>query len=157
MLKEIARALRNVSSHGDTDVFPFPFERSMFQEKPDACIEYVKELHDHFDDRLAESPPLTIEMLSQVGYTGFRRATLIEPFWNTYYLALVMSIAEQIEAHRIAVSETLQETETHASSRVRQAGANEDRLTGNLALAVYHHDTSRELVRNCTHTRSRPT
>lgn len=105
MLKEITRALRNISSHGDTDVFPFPFERSIFQEKPDACVEYVKELHDHFDDRLVESPPLTIEMLSQVGYVGFRRATLIEPFWNTYYLALVMSIAEQIETHRIPASE----------------------------------------------------
>ena len=50
-----------------------------------------------------------------------------------------------IEAHRTAVSETLQEAETYAASRVRQAGANEDRPTGNLALAVYHHDTSREL------------
>src|SRR5277367_5293076 len=50
-----------------------------------------------------------------------------------------------IEAHRIAVSETLQEAETYAASRVRQAGANEDRPSGNLALAVYHHDTSREL------------
>jgi conjugative relaxase-like TrwC/TraI family protein len=50
-----------------------------------------------------------------------------------------------IEAHRKAVSETLQEAETYAASRVRQAGANEDRPTGNLALAVYHHDTSREL------------
>jgi len=77
----------------------------MFQEKSQVCIDYVKKLHDNFEDHLAESPPLTIEMLSQVGYTGFRRATLIEPFWNTYYLALALSIAEQIEAHRIAVNE----------------------------------------------------
>ena len=105
MLKEIAKALLNISSHGDTDVFPFPFERSIFQEKPNVCIGYVMEIHDHFEDHLAKSPPLTIEMLSQVGYTGFRRATLIEPLWNAYYLALVMSIAEQIETHRIAVSE----------------------------------------------------
>jgi hypothetical protein len=96
LLKEISRALQNISSHGDTDVFPFPFERSIFQEKPDACIEYVKELHDHFVERLADSPPFTIEMLSQVGYTGFRRATLIEPFWNAYYLSLVISIADQM-------------------------------------------------------------
>jgi hypothetical protein len=43
----------------------------MFQEKPDACIEYVKELHDRFDDRLAESPPPVNAVLgnlpSQVG------------------------------------------------------------------------------------------
>ena len=50
-----------------------------------------------------------------------------------------------IEAHRTAVAEALEEAETYAASRVRQAGANEDRPTGNLVLAVYHHDTSREL------------
>ncbi len=50
-----------------------------------------------------------------------------------------------IEAHRTAVAEALKETETYAASRVRQAGANEDRPTGNLTLAVYHHDASREL------------
>jgi conjugative relaxase-like TrwC/TraI family protein len=49
------------------------------------------------------------------------------------------------EAHRTAVAEALVEAEKYAASRVRQADANEDRPTGNLALAVYHHDTSREL------------
>lgn len=50
-----------------------------------------------------------------------------------------------IEAHRKAVDETLKELEFHAASRVRKDGANDDRTTGNLVLAVYHHDTSREL------------
>ena len=50
-----------------------------------------------------------------------------------------------IEAHRTAVAEALEEAESYAASRVRQAGANENRPTANLALAVYHHDTSREL------------
>ena len=49
------------------------------------------------------------------------------------------------EAHRRAVDETLKELETCAQTRVRQDGANEDRRTGNLVLAVYQHDTSREL------------
>ena len=39
----------------------------------------------------------------------------------------------------------LRELESLAATRVRQGGANADRVTGNLALAVYHHDTSREL------------
>jgi len=50
-----------------------------------------------------------------------------------------------IEAHRAAVAEALKETETYVASRVRQGGANEDRSTSNLVLAVYHHDTSRDL------------
>src|SRR5207248_1622338 len=33
----------------------------------------------------------------------------------------------------------------YAATRVRQDGTNEDRTTGNLVIAVYHHDTSREL------------
>lgn len=49
------------------------------------------------------------------------------------------------EAHKKAVAETLREIETHAAARIRRDGANEDRTTGNLVLAVYHHDTSREL------------
>src|SRR5215469_2735438 len=48
-------------------------------------------------------------------------------------------------AHRLAVIETLQELESCAATRVRQNSANSDRTTGNLLLAVYHHDTSREL------------
>jgi conjugative relaxase-like TrwC/TraI family protein len=49
------------------------------------------------------------------------------------------------EAHERAVAEALSELESCAATRVRQGGANEDRPTGNLVVAVYHHDTSREL------------
>ncbi len=49
------------------------------------------------------------------------------------------------EAHRKAVQEALKELECQAASRVRLDGANHNRATGNLVLAVYHHDTSREL------------
>ncbi len=50
-----------------------------------------------------------------------------------------------VEAHRTAVREALNELETYASARIRQRGANADRATGNLVMAVYYHDTSREL------------
>lgn len=48
-------------------------------------------------------------------------------------------------AHEKAVSEALKELEEYAATRVRLEGANEDRTTGNMVVAVYHHDTSREL------------
>jgi conjugative relaxase-like TrwC/TraI family protein len=60
-------------------------------------------------------------------------------------LAILAGDDRLIEAHRRAVAEALEEAETFAASRVRQEGANEDRPTANLALAVYHHDPSREL------------
>jgi conjugative relaxase-like TrwC/TraI family protein len=50
-----------------------------------------------------------------------------------------------MDAHERAVAVVLAEIESHAATRIRQEGANEDRITGNLVLAVYHHDTSREL------------
>ncbi len=50
-----------------------------------------------------------------------------------------------IEAHRLAVNEALRELESFASTRVRKAQANNDRPTENLVIAVYHHDTSRQL------------
>ena len=56
-------------------------------------------------------------------------------------LAILGGDHRLIDAHRTAVTEALKEIETYAASRVRQGGAN----TGNLMLAVYHHDTSREL------------
>ncbi len=53
--------------------------------------------------------------------------------------------ARLVEAHGKAVRETLKELEHRAASRVRRDRANDNRITGNLVLAVYHHDTSREL------------
>jgi conjugative relaxase-like TrwC/TraI family protein len=50
-----------------------------------------------------------------------------------------------VQAHQHAVEAALRELETSAAARVRMDGANENRVTGNLVLAVYHHDTSREL------------
>jgi conjugative relaxase-like TrwC/TraI family protein len=50
-----------------------------------------------------------------------------------------------LQAHQNAVNEALHELEAHAATRVRRDGAQNDRTTGNLAVAIYHHDTSREL------------
>lgn len=50
-----------------------------------------------------------------------------------------------IAAHQKAVAEALKELEAFADTRVRQGRANQDRRTGNLVIALYHHDTSREL------------
>ena len=50
-----------------------------------------------------------------------------------------------IQAHQKAVGEALKELEFYAATRVCQDGANADRTTGNLVIAVYHHNASREL------------
>ncbi len=60
-------------------------------------------------------------------------------------LAVLGEDRRLINAHRTAVAEAMAEMESSAAARVRKGGANEDRATGNMTVAVYHHDTSREL------------
>ena len=100
MKTAIERAIRNVIAFGDTDVFPFPFERYLFEDRFDDCVDLLRARHASFEDELAAYPPLNINAISQVGYTGFRRVTEIEPFWNAYYLALTMTVAGDIESGR---------------------------------------------------------
>src|ERR1700687_5649673 len=50
-----------------------------------------------------------------------------------------------VQAHQQAVEAAVQELEASAAARGRMGGGNENCRTGNLVLAVYHHDTSREL------------
>src|SRR5437016_2814543 len=60
-------------------------------------------------------------------------------------MAIVGGDERLIEAHRKAVAEMLHETENIAATRVRMNGANHDRTTGNVVMACYEHDSSREL------------
>jgi Reverse transcriptase (RNA-dependent DNA polymerase) len=97
----IQSALRNIANYGDTDIFPFPFETLVFVDNLTESTAVLKEIHADFKGWLSSYPPQTIPTLTQVGYTGFRWAHLIDPFWNAYYLSLVISIADQIEEQRI--------------------------------------------------------
>lgn len=98
----IEAALRNVAQHGDTDIFPFPFENLVFSDRLADTRAGLETIHKDFPGWLSSYPPETIPTLTQVGYTGFRWATFIDPFWNAYYLALVVSVADQIELQRIS-------------------------------------------------------
>lgn len=97
-------SLKNIAKHGDTDVFPFPLEKLTFHDKHDQCKDLLLEMHANFDEFIARFPPNTLEALTQVGYTGFRWTTQIEPFWNAYYLALVVMLAKQIEDQRVSIT-----------------------------------------------------
>lgn len=105
MRKNFKKALLNIVKHGDTDIFPFPFERYLFEDKLEECLDILEDYHKNFEQSLSLSPPINLETLSQVGYYGFRQATLIEPFWNAYYLGIVISLAEKIENKRIKEAE----------------------------------------------------
>jgi len=97
----ITRAIRNISKHGDTDIFPFPFETHLFFDREADCKAILEAIHADFDSALSTRPPAAMPSLTQVGYTGFRWANQIEPFWNAYYLACVIALADEIESERI--------------------------------------------------------
>ena len=100
-MRRLRVRFRTSQKFGDTDIFPFLFERHVFFDRGKECQKLLQNIHRHFDTLVQEWPPITHESLTQVGYTGFRWATQIEPFWNAYYLSLVLCLAEQIEDKRI--------------------------------------------------------
>ena len=107
MKEYFEKAVKNIAKYGDTDIFPFPFERYMFEEKHESTVKLLEAIHSNFDSSLSSEPPSTIEEMVPVGYFGFRKATMIEPFWNAYFLGLVISLAESIELKRIHETENI--------------------------------------------------
>jgi len=99
------KAILNISKFGDTDIFPLNFERHVFADRPEEVITLLEQFHRDFDQKINHTPPGFVKTLVPVGYTGFRWATQIEPFWNAYYLALVIEVAQGIEAERIPVAQ----------------------------------------------------
>jgi Reverse transcriptase (RNA-dependent DNA polymerase) len=95
------RAIENVIRHGDTDIFPFPIENHLFFDKPAETVVLLEEIQKNFHEHLSRYPPTHEAALAPVNYTGFRWATQIDPLWNLYFLALVLSIADQIEDARL--------------------------------------------------------
>lgn len=104
MEKAFRRSIANVVSHGDTDIFPFPVENRILHDKKDEIVLLLKEIDSNFDSVMANSPPANHGGLAPVGYTGFRWATQIDPIWNVYFLALVISLAKHIENARLPTS-----------------------------------------------------
>ena len=60
-------------------------------------------------------------------------------------MAIVGGDERLLAAHETAVREALEEAEKYSATRVRLAGLNENRATGNWIVASYTHDTSRQL------------
>jgi hypothetical protein len=72
-------AVLNIVKHGDTDIFPFPFENHAFFDNRAEIVDLVVEYDDNFDEYLARFSPLNVSSLTPVTYSGFRWATQIDP------------------------------------------------------------------------------
>lgn len=94
-------AVQNVIKHGDTDIFPFPFENHAFFDKEKEAVDLVVEYDENFEQYLNQYPPKNVSSLTPVTYSGFRWATQIDPIWNAHFLASVSAIGNRIEKARI--------------------------------------------------------
>ena len=77
--KNLKLAVKNIESHGDTDIFPFPAENHLFHDIPDQLICVLTEVDKKFDESVSNIPLLISRNLSVVGYSGFRYGTQVDP------------------------------------------------------------------------------
>jgi hypothetical protein len=94
-------AVQSVIKHGDTDIFPFPFENHAFFDKQEDAVKLVIEYEENFEKYLNLYPPKNVSSLTPVTYSGFRWATQLDPIWNAHFLASVAAIGNDIELARI--------------------------------------------------------
>jgi hypothetical protein len=73
----------------------------MFLEGSDKLLSSLDETDGDFHNRILDSPPVNITTCSAVGYTGYRWATQIDPYWNIYFLGKVLTMADAIEKSRL--------------------------------------------------------
>ena len=93
-------ALLNIIKHGDTDIFPYPFESRLFEDSKEKVITALVETFNNFDKKRQEIPPNQINSFSSIGYYGYRWATQIDPFWNAFFLGVVIKTSSEIEKIR---------------------------------------------------------
>jgi hypothetical protein len=72
-------AVQNIIKHGDTDIFPLPFESHAFFDETDDLVKLICDYDSNFNDYLAQFPPSNINALTPVSYYGFRWATQLDP------------------------------------------------------------------------------
>lgn len=103
-LKNAKRAVQNVIDYGDTDVFPYPFENPLIRRDSDKFSELIFDISNNFETYFRSMPPQFESTLVPVGYQGYRWATQIDPFWNTYILATLMRHAGDLERSRVNIN-----------------------------------------------------
>lgn len=107
MKKSVERAIANLANHGDTDIFPFPFENMVIFDQAKEVTALLLDATKDFDSYITRFPPSNYGALAPVGYTGFRWATQIDPLWNIYFLSLVIRLGDRIEAARLPTDKSI--------------------------------------------------
>lgn len=100
-------AIENITSHGDTDIFPFPIENHVLYDRKTEVVALLEDTFRNFNARVTADPPVNESTLVPLGYVGYRWATQIDPLWNAFLLGLVIKIGPEIERARIPVDQNI--------------------------------------------------
>lgn len=106
--EHFGRAIDDIAAHGGNDTLPFDVDsRFLAESKAELvgiALHYATQLEQNGPEfALAKIESLSFfseRLLAPAGPTGFRVTTKIHPFWNFYFNALGIAIAERLEPLR---------------------------------------------------------
>ena len=107
-LDHFKRAIADIAAHGDNDTLPFDIDNRFIsdckEELAGIGFRYFTEISNSgkkFAKNAINSLAIFSErLLVPAGVSGFRITTKIHPFWNIYFNALGVAIAEKLEPSR---------------------------------------------------------
>ncbi len=107
-LDHFKRAIADIAAHGDNDTLPFDIDNRFISnnqtELAEMAFRYSQELEKggrkSAKNAIDSLPIFSERLLVPTGTAGFRITTKIHPFWNIYFNALGVAIAEALEPTR---------------------------------------------------------
>uniref|UniRef100_UPI0011CDA8DA RNA-directed DNA polymerase n=1 Tax=Pseudomonas chlororaphis TaxID=587753 RepID=UPI0011CDA8DA len=110
MLEErhFSRAIDDIAAHGDNDTLPFDVDSRFIAASKESLIKIALKFSSSIESggkdyalkKFNELPFFSERLLTPAGSAGFRTTTKIHPFWNIYFNALGVAIAERHEPKR---------------------------------------------------------
>jgi hypothetical protein len=102
------RAVSDISTYGDNDTLPFDIDNRFVSDKrgdlSQLAFAYFQELENAGEkyaiEKIDSLAIFSERLLVPTGAAGFRITTKIHPFWNVYFNALGVAIAEALEPTR---------------------------------------------------------
>ncbi|WP_213286003.1 RNA-directed DNA polymerase [Bradyrhizobium sp. sGM-13] len=107
-LEHFKRAVSDISANGDNDTLPFDIDNRFITENQEDLARIAFKFSEGLEkgsrksarNLIDELPIFSERLLVPTGTAGFRITTKIHPFWNIYFNALGVAVAEALEPTR---------------------------------------------------------
>jgi hypothetical protein len=107
-LDHFKRAISDISANGDNDTLPFDVDNRFITENQEGLADVAFRLSQELEkgskksarNLIDELPIFSERLLVPTGTAGFRVTTKIHPFWNIYFNALGVAVAQALEPKR---------------------------------------------------------